>query len=184
MVRTWSTYVPMRDGVRIALDVHVPGRSAPCPAILRQTRYLRSLRTRLGGGPFAAQLDLYARTRRRFLAAGYAWVDVDVRGTGASGGTWAYPWSTGEVRDGAEVIDWIVRQPWSDGLVGALGISYDGTCADMLLGEGHPAVRAIAPMFALYDVYADVAFPGGIALSWFTERWAAYNAALDRGRFP
>ena|SRR5215469_2784802 len=68
--------------------------------------------------------------RKLFLAQGYAWLDVDVRGTGASFGHRAYPWSPDEIRDGAEVIDWIVRQPWSNGKVGAIGTSYDGGAAD------------------------------------------------------
>ncbi len=175
-----SLYLTMRDGVRIAIDVHLPRGVERAPAIVRQTRYLRSLDA---PAQVAGLFDLYARTRRLFLAAGYAWVDVDVRGTGASSGTWPCPWSPEEVRDGAEVVDWIVRQPWSSGLVGSTGISYDGTAADFLATAGHPAVRAVAPLFSLYDVYADVAFPGGIQLAGFTERWAAYNAALDRDAF-
>ena len=179
-----SAYLTMRDGVRIAVDVFEPvERSRRAPTIIRQTRYMRSLEPRRGGGWLLPELDLYARTRRAFLAAGYAWVDVDVRGTGASTGTWASPWFQDEIADGAEVIDWIVRQPWSNGRVGSLGISYDGTCADMLASMKHPALVAIAPIFALYDVFTDVAFPGGIHLSWFTERWAEYNAALDRNAF-
>lgn len=174
----------MRDGVRLAIDFYLPpGSPMQSSTILRQTRYMRSLDPRLGASPILPEFDLYARTRRVFLAAGYAWVDVDVRGTGASSGTWAYPWSVDEVDDGVEVVDWILRQPWSDGRVGSLGISYDGTCADMLVTRKHPAVRAVAPTFALYDVFTDVAFPGGIHLGRFTELWATYNAALDRGEF-
>lgn len=186
-----STYVPMRDGVRIAVDVHLPRDArGPMPAIVRQTRYLRALRAAppfraiAGAVDVTSVFDLYARTRRVFLAAGYAWVDVDVRGTGASTGAWLCPWSPAEVGDGADVVRWIVSQPWSDGRVGSLGISYDGTCADMLATAGHPAVRAVAPMFALYDVYADVGFPGGIRLAQFVERWAWLNATLDRDAFP
>jgi putative CocE/NonD family hydrolase len=179
-----SLHLTMRDGVRIAIDVRTPpGAGGRGPTIVRQTRYLRSLQARFGASAIVGAFDLYARTRRVFLAAGYAWVDVDVRGTGASSGAWITPWSPDEVADGVEVVDWIVRQPWSDGRVGSLGISYDGTCADMLVTKMHPAVRAVAPTFALYDVFTDVAFPGGIALSWFTQRWAAYNAALDRNAF-
>jgi uncharacterized protein len=173
-----SFHLVMRDGVKIAVDVHVPEGARRAPAILRQTRYLRSLDARLGA--LAAQFDLYARTRRVFLAAGYAWIDVDVRGTGASTGSWPCPWSPDEVRDGSEIVDWAIAQPWSNGRVGSLGISYDGTAAEMLTFNRHPAVRAVAPMFSLYDVYADVAFPGGIHLAWFTEGWHRYNAALDR----
>jgi hypothetical protein len=178
----------MRDGVRIAIDVHLPARLAPGerrPTIVRQTRYFRSVRIKppFARLPIAELPDLYARTRRLFLAAGYAWVDVDVRGSGASFGTQPFPWSDDEVRDGAEVVDWIVRQPWSDGTVGSLGISYDGTAAEMLLRNRHPAVRAVAPLFSLFDVYADVAFPGGVHLSWFTEAWNRFNQTLDANAF-
>lgn len=174
-----SLYLTMRDGTRIAIDVYAP--SQPGPAIVRQTRYLRSLSVRVAA--LRRVFDLYARTRRAFLGAGYAWIDVDVRGTGASTGTWPCPWSRDEVADGAEVVEWIVQQPWSNGRVGSLGISYDGTAAEMLGTTGHPALRAIAPMFSLYDVYTDVAFPGGIHLAWFTGAWSRYNAALDRNAY-
>lgn len=180
-----SRMIPMRDGVSIAIDHHVPG-NGPAPAILHQTRYLRSLAPRGLLGrllPVGTLFDVHRAIRRRFLAAGYVWVDVDVRGTGASGGRWVTPWHAGEVRDGGEVVEWIVRQPWSNGRVGSLGISYDGTCADLLLVAGHPAVRAVAPLFSLYDAFTDVAFPGGIQLAWFTAAWAAYNRALDEDAF-
>ena len=107
-------------------------------------------------------------------------MDVDVRGSGASYGTRLCEWSPDEVRDGAEVVDWIVRQPWSSGRVGALGISYDGSAAEFLLANRHPAVRAIAPRFALFDAYTDIAFPGGIHATWFTENWGRHNDSLDR----
>jgi putative CocE/NonD family hydrolase len=71
-------------------------------------------------------LDAPTPLAKRFLAAGYAWVDVDVRGSGASGGVQTSLWSDAEVKDGAELVDWIIRQPWSSGVVGALGDSYDG----------------------------------------------------------
>ncbi|HVY47548.1 MAG TPA: CocE/NonD family hydrolase, partial [Minicystis sp.] len=179
-----SLYLTMRDGVRIAIDVYAPLRAERAPTVLRQTRYFRSLEATpaLAWSGLTKQFDLYERTRRVFLAAGYAWVDVDVRGTGASTGAWPYPWSPAEVADGVEVVDWIVRQPWSNGRVGALGISYDGTAAEMLLGQ-HRAVRAILPTYSLYDVYTDVAFPGGIPLLGFLRRWAHFNGSLDAGRF-
>jgi len=184
--RRSSRYLTMRDGTRIAIDIYLPDPLVSrVPAIVRQTRYLRSLEARLPwpGSRLPGAFDLYARTRRVFLAADYAWVDVDVRGSGASTGTRAYPWAPDEIKDGAEVVSFIVGQPWSSGKVGSLGISYDGTAAEMLLVNQHPAVVAVAPLFALFDAYTDVAFPGGVHLAWFTEAWARYNAALDRGAF-
>ena len=52
--------------------------------------------------------------RSWFLAAGYAVVAIDVRGTGASFGRWRAPWTPEEADDSSEVIDWIVAQPWSN----------------------------------------------------------------------
>jgi putative CocE/NonD family hydrolase len=177
-----SFYVEMRDGVPIAVDLYLPeaaSAGARVPAILRMTRYWRAPRLRWAVRPF---LDRPQPLAERFLAAGYAWLDVDVRGSGASGGVQRSLWSDDEVADGGELVDWIVRQPWSSGAVGALGDSYDGTAAELLLAAGRPAVRAVAPRFSLYDGYTDIAFPGGVRLEWFAREWSRFNDAIDRGR--
>ncbi len=174
-----SRYLTMRDGVRIAIDAYLPGgleAGERVPAMLRQTRYWRRTRLRW---PLGRLMDDPVPLAREFLGRGYAWIDVDVRGSGASGGWRPHPWSPDEVADGAEILDWIVAQPWSNGRVGAMGESYDGTAAEMLASTGHPALRAIAPRYALFDVYTDIAMPGGVHLSWFTRTWGAVNAALD-----
>jgi putative CocE/NonD family hydrolase len=187
-MRYSSCYLTMRDGVRIAITLCLPAGlagGARLPTILNQTRYFRAmefrqpLRTLLRGGALH-HIASTKRGRKRFVAAGYAWVDVDVRGTGASYGGRVSEWSPDEIRDGAEIVDWIVRQPWSNGKVGALGSSYGGASAEFLLATAHPAVRAIAPRFALFDAYPDIAFPGGIHATWFTETWGRANDALDR----
>lgn len=69
----------------------------------------------------------------------------------------------------SDLVSWIIQQPWSDGKIGSLGTSYDGTAAEMLLTTKHPAIKAISPRFSLFDCYTDVAFPGGIHLNWFTK---------------
>lgn len=186
-VRT-SRYLSMRDGTRVAVDVCLPRErgAARLPTIVRSTRYFRRFRlapTVRGRVPDVAFDPLNAPLRALFTAHGYAWVDVDARGSGASFGERPCPWYLdGEVRDGADIVDWIVRQPWSNGRVGATGVSYDGTTSEFLLWNRHPAVKAVAPRFSLFDAYADIAFPGGLHLSWFTELWGAANAALDRNR--
>ncbi|MCW2686933.1 MAG: X-Pro dipeptidyl-peptidase C-terminal domain protein [Mycobacterium sp.] len=187
-MRSYSRYLTMRDGVRIAVNVYLPAGAASgarLPAILNQTRYYRAmelrrpLRTALMGKPFH-HIPATVRSRTRFVAGGYAWVDVDVRGSGASYGHRLCEWSPDEIRDGAEIVDWIVSRPWSNGKVGALGSSYSGAAAEFLLVNRHPAVRAVAPRFSPFDAYTDIAFPGGIHAAWFTETWGRYNAALDR----
>lgn len=183
-----SLYLTMRDGVRIAVDLHLPADLRPgerLPAILRQTRYGRSVEARALWRPLRAErlFDLYARTRDLFLAHGYAWIDADVRGSGASFGRYRYPWTPEEIADGGEIADWIARAPWSSGAIGATGISYDGNAAEFLLANAHPAVRAVAPRACHFDTYADVAFPGGLHQKWFTEAWGLATALLDGDEF-
>ena len=177
-----SIYLTMRDGVRIAADVYLPSdlpTGARIPAVLRQTRYYRRMAFR---PPFSRLVsDPYLGMIRRFVGAGYAWVTIDVRGTGASFGTRQQEWSPDEVRDAAEVVDWIVAQPWSDGQVAAVGISYEGTSAELVATTRHPALKAISPRFSHFDVYTDIGFPGGILMSKFGEMWPRANHALDSG---
>lgn len=178
----------MRDGVQIAVDVTLPAalpQPNRLPTILRQTRYHRRMNFR---GPsrhpaIRVLFDQQLAARRYFVEHGYAWVDVCARGSGASGGRRPSPWSVDEVEDGREIVDWIVAQAWSNGRVGARGVSYDGTASEFLLVHHHPAVRAIAPRFSLFDAYEDIAMPGGIHLEQFTRDWSRFNDALDRNRF-
>jgi uncharacterized protein len=185
-IRSFSNYLAMQDGTLIAASVYLPvGGGTALPTILNQTRYHRAMQLRqplraAARGSAFHHIPSTLRSRKRFVAAGYAWVDIDVRGSGASHGHRVCEWSPDEIRDGAEVVDWIVAQPWSDGAVGALGSSYSGAAAEFLLVTAHPAVRAVAPRFSPFDTYTDIAFPGGVHAAWFTETWGRYNAALDR----
>ena len=111
-------------------------------------------------------------------------VNVDVRGSGASTGVQLHPWTKDEVRDGYEIIDWIIRQEWASDKVGAVGVSYGGTAAEMLATLQHPNLKAIVPMFSLFDVYEDNAFIGGVHNQWFTESWGRANEAMDANRLP
>ncbi|MCU1600595.1 MAG: putative hydrolase CocE/NonD family protein, partial [Frankiales bacterium] len=165
-------HLTMRDGVRIALDTHVPV-GGPVPTVVRSTRYWRAS----AGSP--AKQHLEALEAERWLREGFALVLVDARGTGASFGTWTRAWADDQRDDLFEVVDWITGQAWSDGTVGGYGTSYDGSTAHLLAATGHPAVKAVVPRFALYDSYADVAAPGGVPLDHFLENWAAMNHALD-----
>lgn len=186
--RCASRYIEMPDGVRIAVDVWLPADLAEgdrLPTILHQTRYMRSvqlrplLRLALGGKPFD-HTNLYRARRNRFLKHGYAWLDVDVRGSGASFGQWVSPWSPWEVADGSALVDWIVAQPWSSGVVGSTGISYDGSAAELLLVNKHPAVKAAAPRFSSFEPFTDIAFPGGVFQQRFIREWHTVGKALDR----
>jgi predicted acyl esterase len=170
--KTASLYITMRDGVRIAADLTLPKKlekDARIPAVLVQTRYWRA----------QAMSDSPGRTAEFLVSHGYAYIIIDVRGTGASFGTWPYPWSEAEVKDGADVVDWIISQPWSNGAVGTFGTSYLGSTAEFLITNKHPAVKAAVVRYALFDAYTDIGFPGGVHQDQFTKTWSLFNYNLD-----
>lgn len=174
-----ARYVTMRDGVRIAVDTYLPegaGRPQRVPAIVVLTPYYRRFQVTAAGAEPAPNIAIY---RDFFVPRGYALVTVDVRGCGASFGTRDCFRSPREVGDHREIADWIVAQPWSSGVIGATGISYLGAAACFLASTGHPAVKAVAPLFAVQDTYADHVFPGGIKCTTVTENYDELVAALD-----
>jgi putative CocE/NonD family hydrolase len=176
-----SFYITARDGTRLAADVYLPKGVAAdtrLPAVLEQTRYYRTLAFKPDP---AASCKAIGPAFDFFAKRGYAVVVVDVRGSGASFGTRATEFSDAEVKDGAAVVDWIISQPWSNGSVGATGVSYVGTTSELLLLNHHPAVKAVAPISIGFDFYADIDFPGGLRNAFFIDNWAALNQALDEG---
>ena len=180
--RPVSQYLTMRDGCRLAIDVWLPqGASGPVPAVLVLTPYYR----RFALAPGAAGVDAIPNAGkfiRHLVPRGYALVVVDVRGTGASFGTRDAFRSPREREDSAEVADWVAAQSWCDGRLGATGISYPGAAADFLASTGHPAVRAIAPLFAVWDTYADNYYPGGILLKELARSYDGLMLAMDHDK--
>lgn len=176
-----SRYLTMRDGCRIAVDLWLPeGASGKLPTIVILTPYYRRFRLRDGGSGDA--IPNAGKFIRFFVPRGYAVLVADVRGTGASFGTRDSFRSPKEREDSREIADWIVAQPWSDGRIGATGISYPGAASDFLASTGHPAVKAIAPLFAVWDTYADNYYPGGILLKELAQSYDALMVAMDHDR--
>ncbi|WP_407156224.1 CocE/NonD family hydrolase [Bradyrhizobium sp. STM 3557] len=181
-----SSYVIMRDGCRIALDAYVPQPKQGAesgqrfPTLLFLTPYYRRFKLRPGGSGEVNPNT--GKFRDYFVPRGYAVVVVDVRGTGASFGTRDSFRSPREREDSREIADWIVAQPWSNGVIGATGISYLGAAADFLASTSHPAVKAIAPICSVWDTYVDNYFPGGIQLKSLTKVYDELMVGLDHDR--
>lgn len=181
-------YITMRDSVKIAIDLYLPKgleEGKEIPAIMHQTRYWRRPQLRWPTSMFTKGLiGRQGQIIKDIVAQGYAVVNVDSRGSGASYGERAYPWTMDEVKDGAEIVDWILAQEWSSGKVGSIGASYSGTTAEFLTVNQHPAVKAVILLYSLFDVYADIAFPGGIYHEFFVDNWGRFNSKLDRSKLP
>lgn len=176
-----SVYVPMRDGVQLAVEISLPADlgNDTLPALLTQTRYWREFQLRF---PFNRLLPAAGPQAKFFVPFGFALVRVDVRGTGASFGTWRSPWSPEEAADMAELVEWIVSQEWSDGQVAGFGNSYSGTTAELLAASGHEAVKGSIVRFNEFDLYTDIAFPGGMLNTGVIDAWSKSNRGLDRNK--
>jgi uncharacterized protein len=188
MRRNEARYVTMRDGVRIAIDVWYPATltaGQKVPTLINATRYVRATKAGIlarAAAAFGRFSDLPSDVASK-LDAGYAVVLVDARGSGASTGTRLAEWSPDELADYGEIVDEIVKQPWSNGRVGAYGVSYEGNTAEMFAATGRAAVKGVAPLYDDYDAVMDLAMPGGVLNEEFLSAWGAGNNALDRNDF-
>lgn len=181
--KPFSHYVVMRDGCRIAVDVYLPEGADPgatFPSLLLMTPYFR--RFRRARGSTADPCPNTGKYSDYFVPRGYAVVVIDVRGTGASFGTRDGFRSPAEREDSAEIADWVVAQHWSNGILGATGISYLGAASDFLASTGHRAVKAIAPISGAWDTYSDNYFPGGMQCTSLTYLYDRLMMGLDLDR--
>ncbi|MFI6172470.1 CocE/NonD family hydrolase [Nocardia sp. NPDC051052] len=109
--------------------------------------------------------------------AGYTLVQVDLRGTGSSAGAWQV-FGDREKQDTAEVIDWITRQPWSDGNVGTMGVSFTAITALQATAHKPPGLKAVFAYEGSGDIFNDIAGPGGAVGVGFLVPWLiGVNAA-------
>ncbi len=176
--------VPMADGVDLATLALRPEGPGPFPTILLQSRYWRAYALRVPEAPGMAPVTDDAAVVNALLQAGYAVVLVDVRGTGASTGTWTHPWSAAERADAARILDWIVAQPWSDGRLGATGLSYGGTAALLTAGLGRNDLKVVLARQVEWELVEELLAPGGIRNTSFVTQWSTAVADLDHGRVP
>lgn len=180
--RLSSVYVPMRDGIRLAVDVHLPGtedEDKAYPTICIFTPYYRRFALREGHREGIDPCPTIAFYRDNFVKRGYALVCVDVRGSGASFGCRDGFRSPAERLDHHDTVDWVAQQPWCDGNIGATGISYPGAASDFLASTNHPNVKAVAPLFAVWDTWSNHLYPGGVLLTCVTRNYGQLADALD-----
>ena len=152
-----KTSIPMKDGVRLAVTLYEPAdlkHGARCPALLE---YL----------PYRKDDDEAARdygTHTYFARRGYVSARVDIRGFGASEGTPPdREYSAQEQQDAEQVIAWLAHQPWSNGKVGMLGISWGGFNSIQMALRKPPALKAILAVAATEELFKeDVHYMDGI----------------------
>ncbi|HYW41992.1 MAG TPA: CocE/NonD family hydrolase, partial [Bryobacteraceae bacterium] len=171
--RQQHVLIPMRDGVRLAANVFLPENHGRVPAILERTPY----------GKGAQVTPNY----QAFVDRGYAVVVQDVRGRYESEGRFE-PLHQ-EPADGDDTLNWIARQPWSDGKVGMIGGSYRGIVQWKVAVLGNPHLKAIFPVVSGDDDYRDRFYSTGGAmklghrLGWMSENLQASGYHPDFAKF-
>src|SRR5262245_56427033 len=143
MIIEQNIMVPMRDGIKLATDVYRPAREGQWPVLVMRHPYNKDFRFPLSGWEdrrMGVEVNLNAE---RVVEAGYVIVAQDVRGRYASEGEFT-PFLF-ECSDGADTIAWAARQPWSSGLVGMYGVSYQALAQWQAAIAQPTALHAIAP---------------------------------------
>ena len=141
------TWITLSDGCRLSAKLWLPtdAHQEPVPAILEYIPYRK--------GDATAPRD--QMNHAYFAGHGYAGVRVDMRGTGNSDGIQMDEYSALEQKDGQEVIGWLTEQPWCNGAVGMMGISWGGIASLQAATLAHPALKAIVPVCATDERYYD-----------------------------
>jgi putative CocE/NonD family hydrolase len=172
MQRTRALPIKMRDGIHLSTDLYFPSKySNPLPAILLRNTY---------GG-----MDLNAA--KLFTHAGYAVVFQHVRGRFLSEGTYGSPHHMSR-QDGYDTVDWITRQPWSNGKVGSFGCSFLGESQLFLAAARHPAhicaivegaggaIGSAKNSYNYFGIFENGVLNLATAVGWFSEHGASTHA--------
>lgn len=174
--------IPLRDGVELDSFVVIPRIDGPVPTIVHLTPYW-------GGGDLSTCVTIPGVTDDRgcgvqylpFVERGYAYALVSVRGTGNSGGCYTLA-GPDEAQDSAEAIEYYARQSFSNGRIGAMGLSYDGTTVNDVWSYGPPSLKAVMPVSGISQMY-EYSYENGIhrniqgIASFNTYYWATVGLA-------
>ncbi len=169
-------YMTMRDGTKLAYSVHPPtdvsnvggvdlppnpaGNSVPAPTLIEYSGYGYAR-------PEGPQSGIAALAN----IMGFTVVDINMRGTGCSGGAFDF-FEPLQNLDGYDIVETVARQPWvAHNKVGMMGISYGGI-SQLFTGQTRPpSLAAIAPLSVIDQVQTTL-YPGGTLNTGFAYAWA------------
>ncbi|UJW79425.1 CocE/NonD family hydrolase [Hydrogenophaga sp. SL48] len=188
---TWNAPIKMSDGTVLRADVFRPiAEDLRAPVIISHGVYAKGLSYQDGypmqwekmvndfpdvlEGSTNKYQSWEVSDPERWVPHGYAVVRVDSRGAGWSEGV-LDPMSPQETADFCSSIEWAAEQPWSDGTVGVLGISYFANMAWRVAERRPKGLKAVIPWEGFIDLYRDPTYHGGI-LNEFSKKWAAIQA--------
>lgn len=192
----WDVPIKMSDGVALRADVFRPDDDRRYPVIMTHGPYAKGLAFQEGFAFMWKRLqrdhpDALAGSSNKYqnwetvdpekwVPDGYACVRVDSRGAGRSPG-YLDVWSAQEARDFYECIEWAGTQPWSNGKVGLLGVSYYAINQWQVAALQPQHLAAICPWEGASDHYREVARHGGILMTFYKHWYPAQVKAVQHG---
>ena len=145
---------PMRDGVKLATNIFLPEGSGPFPVVLVRTPYGK---------------DTQGAGSSGWTKRGFVYVVQDCRGRFKSEGKYR-PFLDDHL-DGYDTVEWVAKQPWSNGKIGMFGASAMGISANMAAMTAPPHLTAMFVMVARSSIYNQSAFMGGVFRKELNEQW-------------
>lgn len=187
LIKDENVGVTMPDGVMLRVNVYRPPGEGPFPVLLCAHPYGKDVlpkRRRSGWSPspqyrimnqsqplrFSSETGWEAPDPVWWTQHGYVVVNADTRGAGKSEGVGALL-SDQEAQDIYELVEWAGIQPWSNGNVGMLGVSYLAISQYKVAALRPPHLKAICPWEGFTDAYRDLMTPGGIVEDGFSRIW-------------
>jgi uncharacterized protein len=153
-------YLTTRDGTQLAIAVRLPSGEGPFPTLIEYSGY-----------GYADPDGPESGISQIANLLGYAVVDVNMRGTGCSGGAFDY-FERLQSLDGYDVVETVARQPWvKNNRVGMMGVSYGGISQLFVGATNPPRLAGITPL-SVIDNTATTLYPGGILNTGFALEWA------------
>jgi predicted acyl esterase len=171
--------IPMRDGARLKADVFRPEGDGHFPVLINMGIYQKD---KLWVPPDDLEekpnpyMNWETVNPEWWVPRGYCCVRVDERGSGKSPGQ-SVLYSPQEAIDFYDAIEWAGHQPWSNGRVATIGISFFARTQWWVANLKPPSLTCIVPWEGAADQYRDILYHGGIfgsgfIVSWFTTHMA------------
>jgi uncharacterized protein len=164
MTRDVDQQVPLADGEHLLADVYHPVEDGTFPVLIAASPYPRQIQDL--GAPTAI---IEAGNSEFFVSRGYVHVIANLRGTGGSTGKWSF-FDEQERRDLYALVEWAAEQPWSNGEVGMIGISYFAITQAGAAATRPPHLKAIFPFELSPDLY-EAAYHYGLFSASFITPW-------------
>lgn len=166
--------IAVRDGTELMADVHRPDAQGRFPALVAASPYPRQIQNL--GAPMGF---IEAGDTEFWVSRGYTHVIANLRGTGGSGGTFGFM-DEQERQDCHDLVEWVAAQPWCDGNVGMIGISYFAMTQLEAAVEKPPHLKAIFPVAATADLYEAANHHGLVSSSFITPFLSMVGLTAER----